>query len=74
LWWPVEEFLAATPTRPLQHRLLLTSDEEGPATRWHRGGVRALRARGERLDYCIVGEPTSVERTGDMIKNGRRGT
>ena len=34
----------------------------------------ALQARGERMDYCIVGEPTSVERTGDMIKNGRRGT
>jgi succinyl-diaminopimelate desuccinylase len=53
---------------------LLTSDEEGPA---HDGTVivcQALQARGEKMDYCIVGEPTSVERTGDMIKNGRRGS
>jgi acetylornithine deacetylase/succinyl-diaminopimelate desuccinylase-like protein len=36
--------------------------------------VEELRQRGERLDWCIVGEPTSVKQTGDMIKNGRRGT
>jgi succinyl-diaminopimelate desuccinylase len=54
--------------------LLLTSDEEGPSVD---GTVRVcdwLRSRGERLDACIVGEPTSVERLGDMIKNGRRGS
>ena len=54
--------------------LLLTSDEEGPATDGTVKVVRALADRGEKLDYCIVGEPTSVKRTGDMIKNGRRGS
>jgi len=53
---------------------LLTSDEEGPALDGTIKVVEALRARGEVLDYCIVGEPTSVKQTGDMIKNGRRGT
>ena len=69
-----EEFLAATPQPRINIAFLLTSDEEGPA---HDGTVvvcKLLQARGERLDWCIVGEPTSVERTGDMIKNGRRGT
>lgn len=69
-----EEFIAAQPDTPLSIAFLLTSDEEGPA---HDGTVvvcQALQARGEQLDYCIVGEPTSVERTGDMIKNGRRGS
>ena len=69
-----EEFIAAQPNTPLSIAFLLTSDEEGPA---HDGTVivcQALQARGETLDYCIVGEPTSVERTGDMIKNGRRGS
>ena len=54
--------------------LLLTSDEEGPATDGTVKVVEALRARGERLNYCLVGEPTSVKHTGDMIKNGRRGS
>ncbi len=54
--------------------LLLTSDEEGPATDGTVKVVKALDARGERPDYCIVGEPTSIKRTGDMIKNGRRGS
>jgi succinyl-diaminopimelate desuccinylase len=54
--------------------LLLTSDEEGPATDGTVVVCNALQARGEAPDYCIVGEPTSVQRTGDMIKNGRRGT
>jgi succinyl-diaminopimelate desuccinylase len=53
---------------------LLTSDEEGPANDGTVVVCNALKARGETLDYCIVGEPTSVERTGDMVKNGRRGT
>jgi len=69
-----EEFLAAQPDAPLHIALLLTSDEEGPALDGTVVVCEALRSRGERLDYCIVGEPTSVERTGDMIKNGRRGT
>lgn len=70
----VEEFLAATPETPLAIAFLLTSDEEGPAVDGTVAVCEALAARGERLDWCIVGEPTSIERTGDMIKNGRRGT
>ena len=70
----VEEFLAAYPDAPLNIAFLLTSDEEGPSVDGTKVVVEQLHARGEPLDYCIVGEPTSVERTGDMIKNGRRGT
>jgi len=54
--------------------LLLTSDEEGAAADGTVKVVERLRARGERIDYCVVGEPTSVERLGDTIKNGRRGS
>ena len=70
----VEEFVAAQPSHRGSIAFLLTSDEEGPSID---GTVRVcewLAKRGERLDYCIVGEPTSVDRLGDMIKNGRRGT
>ena len=70
----VEEFLATSPDAPLHIAFLLTSDEEGPSVDGTKVVVEQLKARGEVLDYCIVGEPTSVERTGDMIKNGRRGT
>ncbi len=70
----VEEFVGAQAQAPLSIALLLTSDEEGPALDGTVVLCNALTARGETLDYCIVGEPTSVERTGDMIKNGRRGT
>jgi succinyl-diaminopimelate desuccinylase len=69
-----EEFLAATPQPALSIALLLTSDEEGPARDGTVVVCERLRARGERIDWCIVGEPTSVEQTGDMVKNGRRGT
>ena len=70
----MEEFLAHTPDPALNIALLLTSDEEGPAIDGTVVVCNTLKARGEVLDYVIVGEPTSVERTGDMIKNGRRGT
>jgi succinyl-diaminopimelate desuccinylase len=70
----IEEFLSDTPSPALNIALLLTSDEEGPANDGTVVVCKSLQARGEKLDYCIVGEPTSVERTGDMIKNGRRGT
>jgi succinyl-diaminopimelate desuccinylase len=69
-----EEFVAATPDHAGSIAFLVTSDEEGPSTD---GTVKVcawLKAGGVRLDYCIVGEPTSVDRLGDMIKNGRRGT
>jgi succinyl-diaminopimelate desuccinylase len=70
----IEEFLAATPGPRLTLALLLTSDEEGPGVDGTVVVCNTLAARGEAVDYCIVGEPTSVERCGDMIKNGRRGT
>jgi len=69
-----ERFLADQPDPGIDIAFLLTSDEEGPALDGTVVVCNALKARGERLDWCIVGEPTSVERTGDMIKNGRRGT
>ncbi|MFN3610441.1 succinyl-diaminopimelate desuccinylase [Tepidimonas sp.] len=69
-----EAFLHAHPTPALSIGFLLTSDEEGPARDGTVVVCEALRQRGQRLDWCIVGEPTSVQRTGDMIKNGRRGT
>jgi succinyl-diaminopimelate desuccinylase len=70
----VEEFVAAHPDAPLGIAFLLTSDEEGPSVDGTVKVCEQLTARGEVLDYCIVGEPTSVQRTGDMVKNGRRGT
>ena len=70
----VEEFVAEQPNAALNIALLLTSDEEGPALDGTVVVCDLLKSRGEVIDYCIVGEPTSVERTGDMIKNGRRGT
>jgi succinyl-diaminopimelate desuccinylase len=69
-----EEFLTATPQPPIDIAFLLTSDEEGPATDGTVVVCRALSRRKERMDWAIVGEPTSVEQTGDMIKNGRRGS
>ncbi|MGH8714102.1 MAG: succinyl-diaminopimelate desuccinylase [Casimicrobiaceae bacterium] len=70
----IERFVAARPGHPGSIALLVTSDEEGPALDGTVRVVERLRERGETLDYCIVGEPSSVERLGDMIKNGRRGT
>jgi len=70
----VEAFVAEHTDPAVSIAFLLTSDEEGPAVDGTIKVCEALQARGERLDWCIVGEPTSVQRTGDMIKNGRRGT
>jgi succinyl-diaminopimelate desuccinylase len=69
-----EEFVSQQPGHAGSIAFLLTSDEEGPAVDGTVKVVEWLRERGERLDACIVGEPTSVERLGDMVKNGRRGT
>jgi succinyl-diaminopimelate desuccinylase len=69
-----EEFVAARPQHAGAVAFLLTSDEEGPARDGTVKVVEALKARGERLDICIVGEPTSVDHVGDTIKNGRRGS
>ncbi len=70
----VQEFLAAHPNPALGIAFLLTSDEEGPAVDGTVVVCERLKARGEAPQFCIVGEPTSVQQTGDMIKNGRRGT
>jgi succinyl-diaminopimelate desuccinylase len=69
-----EEFVRAHPAHPGSIALLLTSDEEGPATDGTVAVVERLTARDEAIDYCIVGEPTSVDHLGDVIKNGRRGS
>ena len=69
-----DEFVRQHPHHAGSLALLFTSDEEGPSVDGTARVVQALRARGERLDCCIVGEPTSVSRLGDMIKNGRRGS
>jgi succinyl-diaminopimelate desuccinylase len=69
-----ERFVAANPEHPGAIALLITSDEEGPSVDGTVRLVQRLQARGERLDACIVGEPTSVKQLGDVIKNGRRGT
>ncbi len=70
----IEEFIAAHPNHTGSIGLLITSDEEGVAVDGTVKVVEALKARGELIDYCIVGEPTSNKVVGDMIKNGRRGS
>jgi succinyl-diaminopimelate desuccinylase len=69
-----EEFVAAAPAHAGSVALLITSDEEGPSLDGTARVCDWLAAEGIRLDYCVVGEPTSVHRLGDTIKNGRRGT
>ena len=69
-----EEFVAAHPQHQHSLALLLTSDEEGPAVDGTVKVVEWLAAQDIRLDYCLVGEPTSVETLGDTVKNGRRGS
>ena len=69
-----EAFIRERPSHRGSLALLITSDEEGVATDGTVKVVETLAERGERIDYCVVGEPTSVERFGDMIKNGRRGS
>ncbi|MFZ3321120.1 MAG: succinyl-diaminopimelate desuccinylase [Usitatibacter sp.] len=70
----MERFVAEHPSHPGSIALLVTSDEEGPSVDGTVRVVEALKARGETIDYCIVGEPSSVERFGDTVKNGRRGS
>jgi succinyl-diaminopimelate desuccinylase len=70
----VERFVSAHPNHRGSIAFLLTSDEEGPAEWGTRYVVERLAARGLRLDYAIVGEPTSSTVLGDTIKNGRRGS
>ena len=70
----VEQLVAAHPTHKGSLALLITSDEEGPATDGTVKVCELLAERGEKLDYCIVGEPTSTHVLGDICKNGRRGS
>ena len=70
----IEEFVGQHGERCGGIALLITSDEEGPSVDGTVKVCDVLKQRGERIDYCIVGEPTSVDRLGDMIKNGRRGS
>lgn len=71
----LEQFVAAHPNHPGRVGLLLTSDEEGPT---NLDGVRKVaehfRRTGERLDWCVVGEPSAKQRLGDLIRVGRRGS
>lgn len=69
-----ERLVKEYPDHPGSLAFLITSDEEGVAVDGTVRVVEWLKARNERLDYCIVGEPTSVKQLGDMIKNGRRGS
>ncbi len=70
----IEGFVAQHPGHKGSIALLITSDEEGVATDGTVKVVEMLAARGEKIDYCIVGEPTCVSKLGDTIKNGRRGS
>ena len=70
----LERFIAEHPAHGGSIALLITSDEEGVAVDGTARVVETLKSRGERLDYCIVGEPSSVQRLGDTMKNGRRGS
>jgi len=70
----VERFVARQPTHRGTLAFLLTSDEEGPAVDGTRRVVQVLEARGHKIDWCVVGEPTSHGRLGDTIKIGRRGS
>jgi len=69
-----EMFVKERPDHSGSIALLLTSDEEGPALDGTARVVETLKRRNEAIDYCIVGEPTSVDALGDMLKNGRRGS
>jgi succinyl-diaminopimelate desuccinylase len=70
----VEAFVAERPRHSGSIALLVTSDEEGPSVDGTARIVERMKARGETIDYCVVGEPTCVSELGDMIKNGRRGS
>ncbi|TBU96854.1 succinyl-diaminopimelate desuccinylase [Stutzerimonas kirkiae] len=70
----VERFTRDYPAHRGQIAFLITSDEEGPALHGTKAVVERLRERQQRLDWCIVGEPSSTEKLGDVVKNGRRGS
>lgn len=69
-----EQFVAANPNHPGTLAILLTSDEEGDAIDGVRRVAEHFRAIGQRIDFCVTGEPSSKERLGDLLRVGRRGT
>jgi succinyl-diaminopimelate desuccinylase len=69
-----EQFVKDYPQHKGSIAYLITSDEEGPFINGTTRVIDTLEERNEKIDYCIVGEPSSTERTGDVIKNGRRGS
>lgn len=69
-----ERFIADNPAHDGSIAFLITSDEEGPATGGTVKVIETLEARGEKIDWCLVGEPSSTEKVGDIVKNGRRGS
>jgi len=69
-----ERFVARHPDHRGSIAYLITSDEEGPAADGTVKVIKALEARGEKIDWCLVGEPSSTKRVGDVVKNGRRGS
>ncbi|QFY90890.1 succinyl-diaminopimelate desuccinylase [Magnetovirga frankeli] len=69
-----ERFVAEQPGHRGSIAYLITSDEEGPAKDGTARVVETLQARGEKIDWCLVGEPSSRARLGDTVKNGRRGS
>ena len=69
-----ERFIAYNPNHQGSIAFLITSDEEGPADDGTIKVIEHLEARNEKMDWCLVGEPTSGQKLGDMIKNGRRGS
>ena len=69
-----EDFLAEHPDHKGSIAFLITSDEEGPAQNGTVKVIEHLEARNEKIDWCLVGEPSSTEQVGDVVKNGRRGS
>ncbi len=69
-----ENFVGAHPDHSGRIGFLITSDEEGPAKDGTVRVMEALKARGEQIDWCVVGEPSSTRELGDLVKNGRRGS
>ncbi len=70
----VERFITAHPEHKGSIAFLITSDEEGPSINGTVKVVELLEARGEKIDWCVIGEPTCVKTVGDTVKNGRRGS
>jgi succinyl-diaminopimelate desuccinylase len=69
-----ESFVTRHPNHKGRIAYLITADEEGPAIHGTRYVVETLKLRGETIDWCVVGEPSSTSTLGDIVKNGRRGS